>query len=216
MRGYALHCLTALAAGLAAVLLALWLNVDGSVRNTRWTPPEPQTTDYRGMLPALPGVGQADTGRFIAMLDRPVFSSTRRPPPPPPPPQPAVAPPPPDNLSTARLSGVFQGDGAGGVIMLIAGKQRRVQLNDSIEGWVLKSISGRSVTFAKGADQRVLTLERALVKDAPNNVALPPARASASGGARLGGGTTAVPAPATPAAAAAPAPARPRPTFGGS
>jgi len=164
MKRYALQLLTALAVGLALVLAALWFKPDGSIRNGTWVPPEPLRTDYQVMLPALPAAGSADTSRFIAMLDRPVFSVTRRPPPPPPPPPAAVPPPPPDNLSTAKLSGVFQGAGAGGVIIQVAGKQQRAQLNDLVDGWTLKSIQGQSVTFVRGGEQRVLTLQRSLLQ----------------------------------------------------
>ncbi|RYH36522.1 MAG: hypothetical protein EON54_19440, partial [Alcaligenaceae bacterium] len=143
MKRYALHLLTGLAICLALLLIGLWLKLDGSLRNSTWRPPEPVLNDYQAMIPVLPPVGSADTTRFVAMLDRPVFSVTRRPPPPPPPPE-SVQAPPPDNLSTARLSGVFQGDGVGGVIMLIAGKQRRAQINDAVDGWTLKSIQGQT------------------------------------------------------------------------
>lgn len=165
MRRYPLHLLTALAVAVALVLVFLWLQPDGSLRNSTWVAPEPQTADYNAMLPELPPVGSADTRRFLAMLERPVFSITRRPPPPPPPPETAQAPPP-DHLSTARLSGIFFGDGVGGVIMQIAGKQRRAQLNELVEGWTLKAVQGRTVTFAKGSQQRVLTLERSLLQNA--------------------------------------------------
>lgn len=245
MKRYALHLLTALAIGLGLALAALWFHSDGSVRNSTWVPPEPLRVDYPAMLPVLPPVGSADTSRFVAMLDRPVFSVTRRPPPPPPPPE-AVQAPPPDNLSTARLSGVFQGNGAGGVIISIAGKQRRAQINDSVDGWTLKSIQGPSVTFVRGGEQRVLTLQRSLLQAATGEGAqgaTPPAGSQGARGAVRGSPGSAFSVPATryepPAAevptapvvqspgasgpagsgaaagGAAPAPAPPQPTFGG-
>ncbi len=179
MKRYALHLLTVLAAGLSLLLAGFWLKPDGSVRNGTWVPPEPVLNDYQAMLPVLPPIGSADTTRFVAMLDRPIFSATRRPPPPPPPPE-SVQAPPPDNLSTARLSGVFQGEGVGGVIMLIGGKQRRAQINDAVEGWTLRSIQGRTVTFGRGAQQRVLTLERALLQTAGAESASTPASGRAT------------------------------------
>ena len=158
MRRYALQILLLVNAALALVLLWLWVLPDGSLRNVLWQPPEARKTDLANMLPALPGVGSADTSQFIAMLDRPLFSMTRRPPPPPPPPQ-AEAPV--DNLSTARLTGVFHGAGAGGIIINIAGKDRRVRLNEAIDGWTVQAIQERNVTFARGGNTRTLTLPRA-------------------------------------------------------
>ena len=170
MRRYALQILLLANAALALVLLWLWFLPDGSLRDVRWQPPEARKTDLANMLPALPGVGSADTSQFIAMLDRPLFAITRRPPPPPPPPQ---APPPADNLSTARLSGVYQGDGVGGIILTIAGKERRLRLNEAVEGWKLQIISGRDVTFARGGQRRVLTLPRAALTGGAGQAAPP-------------------------------------------
>lgn len=185
MKRYALHLLTGLAIGLALVLAALWFRPDSTVRNGTWVPPEPLRADYQAMLPTLPGVGSADTSRFVAMLDRPIFSVTRRPPPPPPPPEAAQPPPPPDNLSTARISGMFQGNGAGGVIILVAGKQQRAQINDLVDGWTLKAIQGQSATFVRGGQQRVLTLQRSLLQtgagEAANGATAP---AGSAGGGR--------------------------------
>lgn len=217
MRRYALQILLLVNAALALVLLWLWFLPDGSLRDVHWQPPEARKTDLANMLPALPGVGSADTSQFIAMLDRPLFAITRRPPPPPPPPQ---APPPADNLSTARLSGVYQGDGVGGIILTIAGKERRLRLNEAVEGWTLQTIGGRDVTFARGGERRVLTLPRAALT-ASTGQAAPP----------LGASTTApqppvarpsLPEPSTPGstegAARPPAApqAPPKAVFGGS
>lgn len=208
MRRYALHALLAFNAALILVLLVLWVTQSGEFRNTRWTPPEPHKTDLASLVPPLPGVGTADTTRFIAMLDRPLFSITRRPPPPPPPPKPpevVVV----DNLSTARLSGVFAGDGASGIILLIAGKNVRAKLNDTVDGWTLSNIGGRAVTFTKGDQTRVLQLPKAAVTtysgmpamQAPSDAAVNPSNPAAQGQAA--------------AAAGAAAPARPSPSFGG-
>lgn len=162
MKRYALYILLALNGGLALLLAWLWIGADGSLRDVHWKPPLPHTTDFAAMLPAVPGVAPADTSQFIAMLDRPLFSATRKPPPPPAPPQ-AAEEPPSDNLSTARLSGVFVGEGAGGIIIQIAGKHRRARLNEAVDGWTLKTIQGRNVTFVRGGQSRVLQLPRAAV-----------------------------------------------------
>ena len=159
MKRYALNLLSLLNVALAVVLAGMWFAADGSLRNTHWAAPAPLTASYAAMLPPLPGVASADTSQFIAMLERPLFSPSRRPPPPPPPPT-ALAAAPVDNLSTARLSGLFFGDGVGGIIIHIDGKHRRVRLNDGVDGWLVKSIQDRSVTFARGSESRTLPLPR--------------------------------------------------------
>ena len=158
MKRYALHFLALLSAALLLLLLSLWFTSSGAVRNVHWQPPKAHSTDFAAMLPALPGVVSADITQFVAMLDRPLFSTTRRPPPPPPPPEAAA---PVDNLSTARLSGIFEGAGGGGIIINIAGKDQRVRLKEVLDGWSLQAIAGRNVTFARSGQTRVLTLPRA-------------------------------------------------------
>ena len=158
MKRHALHLLLLANAALALVLAWLWFPPTGAVRNVHWQPPAAQKTDFAAMLPVLPGIATADTSQFIAMLDRPLFTATRRPPPPPPPP---AAQEPVDNLSTARLTGLYQGVGTGGIIINLGGKDRRVALNTVVDGWKLQSIQGRSVTFASAGRTRVLQLPRA-------------------------------------------------------
>ena len=145
MKRHVLHLLLLANTALALVLAWLWLTPAGAMRNVHWQPPAAQKTDFATMLPALPGIATADTSQFIAMLDRPLFATTRRPPPPPPPPTEQA---PVDNLSTARLTGVYQGASTGGIIINIAGKDRRVALSTAVDGWTLQSIQGRDVTFA--------------------------------------------------------------------
>lgn len=158
MKRYALHFVALLSAALMLLLLSMWFTSSGTVRNVHWQPPKARNTDFAAVLPALPGVASADISQFVAMLDRPLFSTTRRPPPPPPPPEAAA---PVDNLSTARLSGIFEGAGGGGIIINIAGKDQRVRLKEALDGWSLQSIAGRNVTFARSGQTRVLTLPRA-------------------------------------------------------
>lgn len=169
MKKHALHALVVLNMALALALAWLWITPAGQLRNTHWQPPAPQTSDYASMGPALPGLAPADTRQFIGMLERPLFSPTRRPPPPPPPPK---AQEPTDNLSTAQLSGLFQGQGDGGAILQIAGKPRRVRLRESVEGWTLSAVHERSATFTRGGQSRVLQLPRAALTSA---AARPPA-----------------------------------------
>ena len=192
MKRHVLTLLLLTTAALVLVLAFLWLAPDGSLRNVRWEPPVPVTSDYLQMLPVLPERSRVDTSRFMALLERPLFSLTRRPPPPAPPP---VAEVPPDNLSTARLSGIFTGAGTGGAIIHIAGKNRRVRLNESVDGWVLQAIQGRSVTFASGGQTRVLQLPRAalstysgqaLPADTPPAAVVTPLSQPASGAGAAG------------------------------
>ena len=160
MKRHVLAVLALINMALVAALAALWLNPDGSLRNARWIAPAAIKNDYLQMLPPLPERSAVDTSRFLALLERPLFQATRRPPPPPPPPS-AVVEAPVDNLSTAQLSGVVAGEHTASIILTIAGKARRVRLNESVDGWILQSIQGRSVTFSAGGQTRVLQLPRA-------------------------------------------------------
>jgi hypothetical protein len=202
IRRYAIPLLGAVNLALAGTLAWLWLAPDGSLRNVKWQAPAPRKGDLASMLPPTPGMPAGDPAQYLAMLDRPLFSTTRRPPPPPPPPAP---PPPVDTLASARVSGVFSGDGVGGVIISVDGKSRRVRLNESINGWTVKSIAPRSVTLTQGAQTRVLEMPRAALSTYTGL-----ARQSVPG---------AVPAPQAPAArppaVAAPSNA-PRAVFGGT
>ena len=214
MKKHALHALLAVNAALALLLAWLWIDKAGHLRNIHWQPPAPQTSNYAAMVPVLPGLAPADTSQFIAMLDRPLFSPTRRPPPPPPPPSPLEQEPA-DNLGTAQLSGLFQGQGDGGAILQIAGKPRRVRLRESVEGWTLSAVRDRSATFTRGGQSRVLQLPRAALTSAPAH--LPAANAPAPRAAAMPPG--APPQQSQDAAAAASQPpaekAPPRATFGG-
>ena len=189
MKKYTLHVLVALNLLLAAGLAGMWIGPDGRLRNVHWQAPSPQTTDFTAMASALPAIAPADTRQFIAMLERPLFSPTRRPPPPPPQ---ATEKPPEDNISTAQLAGVFYGNGEGGIIVQMAGKPRRVRLNETVEGWTLTTVQDRSVTFTKGGQTHVLQLPRAAVAKY--------SRLSPATGVDAVGGARPVPiAPATPA-----------------
>lgn len=174
MKRHALAVLAALNAALVLALAALWLSPDGHLRNTRWTPPAAIANDYLHMLPSLPQRQPVDTSRFLALLERPLFQPTRRPPPPPPPPS-AVVQAPVDNLSTAQLSGVVAGEGGASIIITLAGKARRVRLNESVDGWTLQSIQGRNVVFAGGGQTRTLQLPRAALTHSAGGAAPVPA-----------------------------------------
>lgn len=159
MKRPAILVLIAFNLALLAVLAWLWLTPAAQLKNSTWEAPAAHKADYAQMLPPLPGTAPVDTSKFVAMLDRPLFMLTRRPPPPPPPPE---ASPPVDTLSTARIFGVFSSPSGGGVIMNIGGKDRRVRLNEAVDGgWTLQSVSGNTATFASGGQTRSLTMPRA-------------------------------------------------------
>lgn len=175
--------------GLNALLalggLALWLDTEGHWRNVSWSAPAAQPMVLAEInLPRGSVGGDVDVGRFVAVLDRPLFSPSRRPPPPPPPPAP---PPPVDPLANIQLFGVYGGKTGGGIVARIDGKVQRVSVQSQVGEWVVKSVVGREVTFARGDETRTLTLVHAVAARA----AAPAAAAQAPeavnpGGAALG------------------------------
>lgn len=177
MRVHVIRILVAINVLLALALALLWFDLHGNLRNVRWTPPAPISPDFSKMVPALSRQAVADTGRFVAALDRPLFSPTRRPPPPVV--VAAVVAPPPDPLANIQLLGLFVGAQSGGIVARIDGKNRRLRLSETVGEWTLKSIVERDVTFARGEETRVLRLER--VRPAvPAAVAAAPADSGAS------------------------------------
>lgn len=184
MKRHALALLVLFNLALALALAWMWLHKDASLRNVHWTAPQPLTSNYLQMLPALPTLASLDASRFLVLLERPLFALDRRPPPPPS--QVAVVTEAPvDNFSTATVSGLVSGDGTGTIIIHIAGKDRRVKLNESVEGWTLKKIEGRSATFSSNGQTRSLQLPRAAVSTY-SGAALPAASASALPSASAG------------------------------
>lgn len=220
MKRHALPALIALVALLALTLVALWVSPSGELRHVRWHAPAPQTADYAAMVPTLPDPAAADTRRFVALLERPLFSPTRRPPPPKAAEEGVSS----DAMGTARLLGLFEGKGDGGAIVLIDGKPRRVRLNEAVDGWRLSAVQQRSATFTRAGQSRVLQLVRAVLTGEPakpSPVAASVARAPApeSPPAPPPAAASAPPAkaanPAPPVATAAP-PGAPRPGGKGS
>lgn len=161
MKRYTFHILLLVIALLIGILAAMWFHRDGSLRNIHWQPPQAQTQDFVSMVPTLPVRKQADTSRFLAMLERPLFSPTRRPPPPPPPPAPVEVQEP---LPNVHLYGLYGGDSNGGAIVRVDGKNLRVQLNESINGWKLSAIGERSITLRRGARSRSIDLVHVIPK----------------------------------------------------
>ena len=158
MKRYLGTILIGINAALAALLAWSWLGPAGQ-RGSHWAAPSPRTTDYEALVPPLGKPQPMDQREFLAMLDRPLFSITRRPPPPPPPPEAVAAPPPPDYLSTSVLSGIYSGNGIGGVIINFNGKDKSVPLNGQLDGWTLKSLADNRAYFSRGSETRTLTLQ---------------------------------------------------------
>jgi hypothetical protein len=193
---------------LAGLLVWLWVGPDGTLRGIHWRPPAAVRPDL-GSLSAMSIRGDdADVGRFLAILDRPVFSPTRRPPPPPPPPKAAV-PVRADPLDSIHLYGLFSGAGGGGVIARVEGKTLRVKLSESVGDWSLKEIRPRDVVFAKGGETRVVPLVQA--SQAAGGAAARPAFAAP---VWPGNAPVVAPAPAPAAAAAQQPPAQQQPAGG--
>ena len=164
MKQYTIRILGAVLCLLGAALAWLWLGANGALRNVHWQEPEPHQPDFGSMVAQLPRQDPADLSRFMATLERPLFSPSRRPPPPPPPPTVAPPPPPPDPFANIHLLGVFAGaEGKGGIIARIDGKPKRIYTDQSIGAWTLKSIEGRNVTLERGSEVRVLNLAHARV-----------------------------------------------------
>lgn len=214
MRRVALPLLVILNAGLLCFLAWVWFTPDGQVRGMRWQSPAPVKVDLQALLPALPGQGQADTSQFLGMLERPLFSPTRRPPPPPPPPK-AEVPEPVNRFAQAKLTGVFEGAGVGGIIINYEGKDRRVPLNGTLDGWKLLSVTGAQATFSQRGQTRVVQLQRATLTaytGVPQNRAT---AASQAANDRVSAQSSAAAVSGPAAATNTPAAPPRRPVFGG-
>ena len=192
-----LAALVALNVALGLGLAAMWITPQGQLRNLQWVRPAAIQPDFQQMLPALPTQQPVSTSAFLALLERPLFSSTRRPPPPPPTPAP-----PPDLLANAQVLGIYQSGAASGIIVRIEGKARRIRLNESINGWQLQSVQERAAIFTSAGQTRELPLLRAKVGSA---AADPMARVPATANAPLPPPTPAA-APSAPEAATPPPP----------
>lgn len=197
---------------LLGLLALMWVKPDGSPRNVHWRAPEPLQADLANLVPAFTPDKQVDASRFLAMLERPLFAITRRPPPPPPREQPVQAP---DNLSTARVTGIVRGEKTGYIILLINGKQQRIQQNQGVEGWTLKNLGDRQVTFTRGDQSQTLNMQRADVSKFTGMAPAAPAAPAVAQpqinrslqGANAGAGEGSAPADAPPKP-------RPTPRFG--
>lgn len=202
---------------LAGLLVWLWVTPSGALRGVHWKPPAAVRPDLGSLSSMSLQRDDADASRFMAILDRPVFSPTRRPPPPPPPPK-VAAPVRPDPLDGIHLYGLFSGEGVGGLIARVEGKTRRIKLSESVGDWSLKEIRPRDVVFAKNSGEtRVVPLMQAT--QAAGSAAPRPAFAAPvwPGAAPASPPTPAAPSAAAPAdAATKSAPAQQAPVGAGA
>jgi len=163
MKRYLGWALAALNIVLALVLAWLWFKPNGELRNAHWEAPRAQKSNFDDVVPRLGKPQPMDQSQFLAMLDRPLFSSTRRPPPPPPPPPVEAPPPPPDYLADAVLTGVYiseQGK-SGGIIIRFQGKDKSLPLRGVLDGWTLNSVAENRVYFTRNGVTKEITLQKA-------------------------------------------------------
>lgn len=147
-------------AGINLLLLGglayLWVDADGHLRNLIWLPPAAQSLTLDPVsLQRGAASADADVGRFVVIVDRPLFSSTRRPPPPPPPPPP---PKPVDPLADLKIVGVYKEGDSGGILANLNGKVRRMRVGETIGEWKIQEVRGRDVVFVRGTEFRTLSL----------------------------------------------------------
>ncbi len=188
VRRQVLPLLAALNLALAGVLAWLWVTPEGQLRDVRWPPPQPVRPALAEAV-ALPTF-EVDLSRYVATLERPLFESSRRPPPP----QSATAVPAPEPMPDIRLLGLYGNAGAGGMIARIDGKVRRLQVGESVGGWVLREKRAGEIDVSRGEEIRTLRLTRSTEGEPapPNDMA--------ASGASAGSAS----APAAGAAAASP------------
>jgi hypothetical protein len=146
--------LVAAIAALAALLAWLWLVPPAG--GLRWQAPAPVKPDLRLAAQAAFATDDGDASRYMAILDRPVFSPTRKP-------APVAAAPAKagDPLEGLHLYGVYGGPDGGGVIVRSEGRSRRVKVSESLGDWTLKEVRGTQATFARGAEIRTVALVQA-------------------------------------------------------
>jgi hypothetical protein len=151
------HVLAGLNIFLTGVLAWLWVDPQGGLRGVHWQAPASIKPEL-GAPAASIGAQDADTARFMVIVDRPVFNTSRRP-------APSMAkgsgPAKSDPLDSVHLYGLFSGGAGGGAIVRVDGKTRRVMVSESIGDWSLKEVRPREAVFARGPESRVVPLVQA-------------------------------------------------------
>ena len=153
-------------------LAALWIKPDGTLRNVRWTPPDPVMPDLQFADPLPSSASKVDVALFVETLERPLFSPNRRPPPPPPPKDAEKQAPPPDPFEGIHVFGLYGGDGSpSGMLAKVEGKVRMVSINDKLGAWTFKSIDDRDAIFESNGETKKLPLLTAKPPVEPKSVA---------------------------------------------
>ena len=170
MKQYGLRLAVALNAALLALLIWMWVDSQGELRNVTWYAPAPVAPELGEPVTNLPVAKSLDTGVFMATLDRPLFSPSRRP-------VPKVievakAVPEVDPFAGIHLYGLYTADeGKGGILARVEGKVRRIGSGETLSGWKIKEVRDREVVFARDGEERSIKL--AITRPAPSAPASP-------------------------------------------
>ncbi|MEG2279736.1 MAG: hypothetical protein RSB86_02925 [Comamonas sp.] len=153
----------ALAGLLVATIAYLWVSPDLSIKNVRWVAPSAQPIVFQSLLePVIPKKNGLpdDSKALLIMQERPLFVLGRKPLPPAPPEGQLAAPPEKNIWDQAKLLGIFEG-AVKAVIFRAEGKDHRLLLNQSFEGWTLSDVQPKRIELRKAAQVRTLELQKA-------------------------------------------------------
>lgn len=153
----------ALAGLLVATIAYLWVSPDLSIKNVRWVAPSAQPIVFQSLLePVIPKKNDLpdDSKALLIMQERPLFVLGRKPLPPAPPEGQLAAPPEKNIWDQAKLLGIFEG-AVKAVIFRAEGKDHRLLLNQSFEGWTLSDVQPKRIELRKAAQVRTLELQKA-------------------------------------------------------
>lgn len=153
----------ALAGLLVATIAYLWVSPDLSIKNVRWVAPPAQPIMFQSLLePVIPKKNDLpdDSKALLIMQERPLFVLGRKPLPPAPSEGQLAAPPEKNIWDQAKLLGIFEG-AVKAVIFRAEGKDHRLLLNQSFEGWTLSDVQPKRIELRKAAQVRTLELQKA-------------------------------------------------------
>ncbi len=155
--------LVAVNVALALLLLFMWVDTSGRLRNVHWNAPKPIKPDLASLVPSLLRPGGDNMGKAWATLERPVFAQSRRPPDV----AASVAASAADPLASIQLVGVYGGRSGGGIIARVDNKVRRAVVGDKIGEWTVAQVADREVTFVRGTERRAINLRGPKPAQAP-------------------------------------------------
>lgn len=204
-----------LGSALFVALGLLWVNTDGSIKHVNWQAPSAQSAQLQALLEVPPQSSRPlvqDANALMVIQERPLFVLGRRPVP--------VAPVVADAQKVdkniwekAAVLGIFEGD-VSGMIFRLEGKDRRLLLNQSFEGWTLTSVLPRRIGLSRQGQELYLDLQKTdMSKLIPSAAAALPVR----GRSAFAAPANSAPAVQTPSPNnAQPAPPLEMPVFGGT